>query len=109
MSTKESECPKEIFIRDELGTIINPTKDENFNKLSYQRHLAHEWLKSIKKCNCELDETSDDCRHIRKALKKLFGKQINIMWNNTIKKGIESVNAVYGFKIPYSLQKELSS
>src|SRR3989304_4871098 len=56
-----------------------------------------------------IDETSDDCRHIRQALKKLYGNRIDKMWNETLKERIDNFSAVTGFKIPYELQKELAS
>lgn len=83
----------------------HPTDDTKYNHISYQFNLAHEWLKSIKKCKCELDETSDDCRHIRKALDKLYGKQIDEMFNLTLREGIETYNKVFGFKVPYALHQ----
>lgn len=89
---------------------INPsTDDPEFNHVTQQFTLAGEWLKSIKKCNCELDETSDDCKHIRKALKKLYGHRIDKMWNKSLKEKIESINKVYSFKLPFALQKNLSA
>ena len=83
--------------------------DQEFDYVSEQFILAHQWLKSIKKCNCELDETSDDCRHIRKALNKLYGKQIQEMFNNTLKKGLETISEATGFKISYSLNQEFDN
>lgn len=89
--------------------IINSTDDQEFNYVSYQYGLAHEWLKSIKRCKCELDETSGNCRHIRRALRKLYGQRIDKIWNRNLKKKIDNFSAVTGFKIPYDLQKELSA
>lgn len=87
----------------------NDTDDPEFNYVSHQHSLAHEWLKSIKKCKCKLNPTSDDCKHIRRALKKLYGKQIDKMWNETLRKGIANLNTIYGFEIPFGLQKALSA
>lgn len=84
------------------------TPDPKFNYISNQHSLAHVWLKHIRKCKCVLDETSDDCRHIRKALKKLYGKQIDEMFNDTLRKGFENFSKATGFKVPFSLQKTLS-
>lgn len=88
---------------------INCTDDPIYNYVSYQVILAKEWWKENRRCKCKLDETSDDCKHIRKAIHKQFGKQIDAMWNESLKKGFESANKVYGFKVPYDLQKSLSS
>lgn len=89
--------------------IINSTDDPEFNYVSYQSSLAKEWLKQIRKCKCELDETSDDCKHIRRAIKKLLGHRIDKIWNKTLKDGFEAGAKVYGFKVPFSLQKGLSA
>ena len=84
------------------------TDDLEFNYISNQHSLAHIWFKFKRKCNCDLDETSDDCRHIRQALKKLYGHRIDKMWNETLRKKIDNFSAITGFKVPFELQKELS-
>jgi len=94
---------------ESLRITENSTDDPKFNYISNQYCLAHEWLKAIRTCNCDLDETSDKCRHIRKALKKLYGKQIDEMWNNTLTERFQAAYDVYGFKIPFALQERLSS
>ena len=91
------------------SNFINSTDDNEYNYVSYQVILAQEWLKDVRKCKCDLDETSDDCKHIRKAIKKQFGKKIDEMWNRMLKQQFESANTMYGFKIPYELQKRLST
>ena len=81
----------------------------NFDYISDQFCLAKDWLISIRKCKCELDETTDDCKHIRKALNKLYGKQINDLGNELLKERVKATSEIYGFKIPYKLQESLSS
>lgn len=85
------------------------TDDHEFNYISYQHSLAHIWLKSVRKCKCKLDETSDDCRHIRLALNKLHGKQMDKIWNDNLKENFTKYAETMGFKIPFKLQKALSS
>lgn len=84
------------------------TTDE-LEYISKQYSLAHVWLLSVRKCKCELDPTSGECKHIEKALKKLYGKRIDMIWNEILKKGFESLNQVYGFRPTYELQKTLSA
>jgi len=84
------------------------TDDLEFNYISNQHSLAHIWFEFKRKCNCDLDETSGDCRHIRQALKKLYGHRIDKMWNETLRKKIDNFSAITGFKVPFELQKELS-
>lgn len=85
------------------------SQDQEFDYVSKQFSLAHEWLKLVRKCTCELDETSDDCPHIRRALKKLYGHKIDKIWNQSIKEGMENMSKAYGFKIPFELQKQLAA
>src|SRR3990167_3830779 len=89
--------------------LINCTDDPEYNYVSYQCSLAHEYLEEIRTCKCKLDETSDKCRHINQALRKLYGHRIDRMWNESLKESIESAEKVYGFKIPFALQKRLSA
>ena len=85
------------------------TDDKVFNYISNQHSLAHIWFKHKRKCKCKLDYTGGDCRHIRQALKKLYGHRIDKMWNDTLKERIDTFSKVTGFKVPYELQKELSA
>lgn len=89
----------------------NPSEDKKseFEYVSEQFQLAHQWLKLVRKCDCILDETSDDCPHIRKALEKLYGSKIEKIWRQTIKEGIENMSKAIGLKIPYQMQKQLTS
>ena len=107
MSKKTNMIKKEDAIF--LSKWDEHTDDHEFNYISNQHVLAHIWLKSVRKCKCKLDETGDDCRHIRQALKKLHGKLIDDMWNRNLQQRMNAANEVYGFKVPYSLQKELSA
>lgn len=85
------------------------TDDPEFNRLSQQHTFAHIWLKHVRKCKCKLDETTDECKHITKALNKLYGKQVDKMWNDNLRKNFTKFAEATGFKIPYKFQKNLSS
>ncbi len=91
-----------------LNNWDNHTDDHEFNYISNQYSLAQIWLKSVRKCKCKLDETSDDCTHIRSALKKLHGKIINKKFNEDLRKNFTKYAKTMGFKIPYKLQNGLS-
>lgn len=84
------------------------TDDPEFNYISKQHTLAHYWLKSIRKCKCKLDETSDECKHINSALNKLFKKKMDKLFNDDLRKNFTNYAQTMGFKIPYKLQKGLS-
>lgn len=93
---------------DFLNDWDNMTDDHEFNYLSNQHTLAHIWLKSVRKCKCKLDETTDECKHIGRALNKLYKKKMDKMFNDDLKENFTKYAKTIGLKIPYKLQKELS-